>query len=400
MMKDQQIICVAFPKWEGDYMKSSVQLMTELAKHNELLYVDYPFTFKDLAMGLADRADVPVDRLLGRQPQLRSQALSGGGQVHLLTLPPFLPGNWAQSAAVYDRLLAWNGRQARRRIKKAMQQLGFKQPIVINAFNPALGNALAGQLGEALLVYYCYDEISAAPWISKHGARHERSFMQRADLTICSSAQLLADKSPLAKRSALVKNGVQLDLFENPGPRPAELPNEGRPIIGYLGSVDERLDYKLLGFLAAQWPDSHLVFVGRIVATAAAKRLQRLPNVSFLGAKQPEELGSYADAFDAALIPFVRNKLTAGIYPLKINEYLAAGKPVIATPFSDLSDFEGLIEIAGTPEAFAQAVRRSVAEDSPQQAAARRAFAQGHSWTARTVAFGQAIEQALTLQKM
>ncbi len=392
MMTGQQIICVAFPKWEGDYLKSTVELMKELARHNELLYVDYPYTLKDLALSGLGGPSVPTAPLLGLRPRLRLQGFEGGSKLWLLTLPPSWPINWLGQPQSYDRLLSWNAHWARRCIRRAMEQLGFQRPIVINAFNPALGNALAGQLDESCLVYYCYDEISAANWIGKHGTRHEQAFLRRADLTIVSSAPLLAAKAPLAQRCALVKNGVNLEHFSQPGPRPLDLPPADTPLIGYLGSLDERLDYDLLAFLAQRLPSCRFALVGRLVSSEAEARLGRLPNVDLLGAKPPAALSSYVAAFDLCLIPFIKSRLTAGIYPLKINEYLALGKPVVATDFSDLSDFAGLIELAGSPAQFLAAVKQALdAPLSADERASRRAFALANSWAQRAADFGAAI---------
>lgn len=392
MSLKQQIVCVAFPTWEGDYMKSTVQLMSELALEHEVLYVDYAFTYKDLAMGLLGRGSAPVARLLGRAPRLRTLTLANGAAVQHLTLSPFLPTNWIASPTLHDALLQLNAAAAARAIRRATAALGFERPIVVNAFNPALGNALAGRLGESKLVYYCYDEISAAGWIKRHGTRHEAAFLARTDLTIVSSAQLLRDKSPLARRCTLVKNGVSLALFQAAQQRPADMPPPGTPIVGYLGSIDERLDYDLLCELASARADCLFVFVGREVLPEAVARLRALPNVVLLGPRPPEQLADYVAAFDVSLIPFVKNKLTAGIYPLKINEYLAMGKPVVATRFGDMSDFEQVVRVVDDAAAFAAAVAAALEEKEDATAgAARRRFAEGNSWAGRAVDFMAAL---------
>lgn len=385
------IVCVAFPKWEGDYMKSTVQLMSELATRHRVLYVDYPYTWKDLVQGIRQPGTAPIGAMLGIRPALCDLQLDNGSTVHLLTLPPFLPANWLRSEAAYQRVLDYNAGIALPRIRRAMRQLDIERPLVVNAFNPALGTALAGQLHEQTLAYYCYDEISAAPWIGKHGARYENQFLQQADVTIVSSAQLQRDKSPLAQRCVLVKNGVGPYFFQEPGPRPQDLPTQGA-IIGYLGSVDGRLDYDLLEQLAREQSDNSLVFVGRITDQAGAQRLRQLPNIHLLGSRPPQRLVDYVAAFDVALIPFVCNRLTAGIYPLKVNEYLATGRAVVATQFSDLSDFGDLIYTAPDTASFCAAVREALTEQDNFLVLRRRDLAQSNTWTARAHAFAEALQ--------
>lgn len=387
------IVCVGFPRWEGgNYLKSTVQLMTELARTRRVLYVDYPYTLKDMWQAWRGQTtDVPLAALLGREARLQNRQLSGeGGSLYLLRLPPFIPANFISSPGLYDQVLRWNAQRARRAIRQALQELGWQKPMVINAFNPALGNMLAGQLGESQLVYYCYDEISAAPWIGRHGARHEKTFMGQVDLTIVSSTGLYASKSPLCRRCEIVKNGVDLSLFQFDAQRPADLP-EG-PVIGYLGSVDERIDADLLLAVARSFPAVSLIFVGRIMSAELADRLGRQPNIHLLGPRPPKALGAYVSAFTVGLIPFVKNDLTAGIYPLKINEYLAVGCPVVATDFADLSDFTGFISVGETTDHFIEAIQKMMEGHPPATINERRAFAAQQTWEKRADLFAHHLQ--------
>lgn len=393
MSKRKQIVCVGFPKWEGDYMKSTVSLMSELARTNEVLYVDYSYTWKDLLLqGLGRASGVPTARMLGWQQRLRRLELAKGQSIHILTLPPFLPANWLHSKAAYDRLLARNGQGALQAIRKALKALSFTRPLVINAFNPALGNVLAGQLDESLLAYYCYDEISEAPWISKHGARHEKAFLKRVDLTIVSSTRLQKEKEPHTKSCVLVKNGVSLDLFNGV----KKVATRRRPRIGYLGSLDDRIDFDLLQSLVQANPSFDFQFVGRVMATRAVEEFRKFDHCEVLGAQPIQELSRYVAGFDVGLIPFRKNRLTAGIYPLKINEYLAMGIPVVSTDFADLSDFKEVVYIASDQTEFGQLIHQALAEPSGTRAAERINFARANSWAARAATFDHALETALS----
>ena len=388
------IVCVGTPRWEGgDYLTSTVQLMSELARTERVLYVDYPFTYKDIwAAKRGTAAGIPVEALQGQEPALQVRALAHGGQVQLLRLPPFLPANFLQNPWLYDQVLKFNTRRGLKAIKQALNSLGWatERPIVINAFNPALGNALAGKLNESVLLYYCYDEISAAPWIARHGARHEQQLLQSADCTVVSSQGLVRTKKGLAQRLALVKNGVDLSIFQttNQG-RPAELP--AGPIIGYIGSVDDRLDVELLAAIARAFPEVPLVFVGRIVAEHQAAILRKFPNVYLLGAKPKERLGDYVHAFTVGLIPFVKNDLTAGIYPLKVNEYFALGVPVVSTNFGDLTDFSEYIYVAEQTGDFIAGLEQVLAGNLPAEREACQQFATQNTWEGRAQVLRQLL---------
>ncbi|MFN4255968.1 MAG: glycosyltransferase [Saprospiraceae bacterium] len=413
------IVCHAFPAWDGDYLKSTVQLMRQLALRRKVLYVDYAYTWKDFFKSLTGRGHASWRRMLGLQNPLRkielpdpkttSQPVNQStnqpiGSLHVLTLPPVLPTNFLRNPRLYDWANALNVKWLRGRIRTAMHTLGIEKPVVVNAFNPAFGLHLVGELGEKQLIYYCYDEIGAAKWAKNHGARLERQFIPKCDAVVVSSAGLLRRKSPLHPRTVLVKNGVDFDLFSREV-APADLPEipgrtANQPVIGYLGSVDERLDYQLIESLARLLPKAMFVFVGRVQTSAESERIRLLPNVFFAGPKPPETLPAWVQTFDVCLIPFVKNELTAGIYPLKINEYLAAGKPVIATPFADLSDFEGIISVANDVDSFIRAIEKYILENAPRERARRVFFAGKNSWAARGTEFervwaGEELEQNL-----
>lgn len=374
-------------------MKSTVSLMSELAKTQDVLYVDYPYTWKDLVFRMLGREHTAsIPRILGLKSRLRTERLAAGQTIHLLTLPPFIPANWMSSARNYDQVLSFNSSWARAVILNAMKTLRFERPIVVNAFNPALGNALKAKLGEQGLVYYCYDEIGAAQWISKHGARHEEKFLADVDLTIVTSSGLAKTKSTKTSNCVLVKNGVSLSLFKGDIPRRSK----GRPRIGYLGSLDERIDLFLLEHLIKTFPVWEFQFVGRIVLPDLAEQLRRYPNVEVLGPRPLEDLGAIVAAYDVGLIPFKKNGLTAGIYPLKINEYLAMGTPVVSTDFADLSDFEDVAFIGRTPDEFATLIQEALLQNDHVAIDRRKAFARSNSWAARAEAFDDALDQVLT----
>ena len=378
-----QIICLAFPAWEGNYLKSTVQLMKELARNNRVLYVDYAYTWKDLYQSFKGKGFASWTRMLNINPRLRTVTLDNGAEMYLLTLPPIIPTNFIKKPWLYDAVNSFNSTFIEKEIRKAMQLTGFHSPVVINAFNPFFGVHLAGRLNERKLIYYCYDEIGAATWAKQHGERLEKQYMEMVDTVVVTSQGLLEKKSKLHPNCHLIKNGVDYDLFSK------HLKGETEPhttkTIGYLGSIDERVDYRLLEKLIVATPQYQYIFVGRVTKKIYEDRLKFYPNVKLMGSQPPAELPNWVQKFDVCLIPFVKDELTAGIYPLKINEYLAAGKPVVTTRFSDLSDFEDIVDIADTTEAFINMVINASTEKN--QAEQRKAFASKNSWRARANQF-------------
>lgn len=393
-LENKDIVCVALPNWEGDYVKSTVKIISELATSNRVLYVDYEHTWKDVFAAWIGKSNAPANRILGFSNRLRTVEVPGGKPVHVLTPPPVYPANWITSDSFYESVMKANANKVRKSILKAMETLNMKNPVVINAFNPFFGLPLAKTLNESALIYYCYDEISACKWSKKHGKKVEEAFMKKADAVITTSEGLLNQKSQLAKACFMVNNGVDFSLFNKAAD--LKFKNKNSEItVGYLGSIDERLDYDLLSYLAENMPDTKFQFVGRIVEKEKAARVDKFTNVRFFGPKKLEELPPFLRNFDVALIPFVKNEQTANIYPVKINEYLAAGVPVVSTDFAPLPKFSDIISMASTNEDFLRQVNYCLNNDSIEKREKRVALAENNSWEKRGEQFGEIVSQVL-----
>ena len=386
------IICVGQVPWEGDYQRAVVQLMTELSVRHRVLYVDYQYTLKDWAMGvLGKQDDIPVRELMRLKSPLTKKTFANGSEAHVWLPPLMLPINWLPNKP-YDVLIQKNVGRMVKGLRQVMSQLGMKRPLVINAFNPVFGLPMLHQLNECATLYYCFDEITAASWISRHGSRYEAEYLRRVDAVVTTSEALRRSKSRLQPHAYCVKNGVNFDLFNQAYQLTRKQPT-ARPIVGYLGTADNRIDLPLVEHCVQTMPDVLFQFVGEVNEPALKQQLGAYPNVEFIPPHPPAELPALLARMTAAIIPFVCNEHTYTIYPLKINEYLAAGLPVVSTPFSILDDFAGVVDLADTPVAFADALRRALTDTSPQRITERVSMAQANSWQKRAEEFEAVIEQ-------
>ncbi|MFY0606786.1 MAG: glycosyltransferase [Cyclobacteriaceae bacterium] len=390
MKKEKQdIICVSMTTWEGDYMKAVVHMMGNLAANNRVLFIDYAFTFKDLIMGFLGQSNIPVGRMIGMSPRLRKISYHGH-ELHHLTLPPILPINWINNTWVFDLIMNAQIKLISKVIlRKILRKLEFHKPIMINAFNPIMGLGIQKALNIQKSIYYCYDEISAADWCNKHGERTEREYAKQVDLVVVTSSALLESKIKINSNTILIKNGVDFDLFHQAF---NESQRSQHNTIGYIGSLDFRVDYNLLIQLITLRPEYNFVFAGRIIDHKNCERLKSFSNVQLLGAKQPSELPGILSQIDVAIIPFVKNEFTRNIYPLKINEYLAAGLPVITTDFADLSDFFDLIYIKEDEVGFSQTLEDAHLNSHSSQLK-RIKMAMTNDWSTRKQQLEEAIVQ-------
>ncbi len=377
------IICIGQTTWEGDFQKAVVQLMTELSVRHQIVYVDYQHTWKDWA------TDSSVRKRAQFTEQLTKKTVDTGGNVHVWRPPLMLPINWL-SARPFDWFMRWNAGQLISGLRRAMRQLDINNPLIINAFNPSFGLPMLGELNEAGTIYYCFDEISVANWMSRHGGRHETAYLKRVDAVVTTSEALRRSKSGLQPNAYCVKNGVNFELFNQAREFITARPTD-RPVVGYLGTADNRIDVDIVEYCARVMPDVTFQFIGDVHEPKLLQRLSAYPNVVFTPPHRPDQLPPLLGRMTAAMIPFVCNAHTYTIYPLKINEYLAAGLPVVSTPFSLLDDFDGVIDLAGTPADFSQAIRRALTDHSPQRVDERVAMAKANSWSNRADEFDAVI---------
>ncbi|GAB4025529.1 glycosyltransferase [Spirosoma koreense] len=392
MKQFDSIICITQTPWKGDFQKAAVQLMTELSARHRVLYVDYPYTLKDMAQGLTGKRDVPVQEVIRlRNPLTQLEPKQASGELYVWTPPAMLPLNWLSNKS-HDRFLAWNTDRLVRSLRGVMSRLKMNRPLIINAYNPVIGLPLLGKLNECATIYYCFDEITTAgDWMSRHGYRYEEAFLRRVDAVVTTSETLRQAKSVANPQTFCVKNGANFELF-NLTRQLAQQQPPMKPVVGYLGSADNRINIDLMEHCARTMPDVEFQFIGEVHEPELPRRLAVYPNVTFIPPHQPAELPPFLAKLSVGIIPFVCNKHTYTIYPLKINEYLAAGLAVVSTPFSILDDFAGVIELADTPEQFAQALRRALADRSSERIQQRVDMALGNSWEQRALEFDRVIQ--------
>ncbi|MBO9701045.1 MAG: glycosyltransferase [Sporocytophaga sp.] len=388
MLKDQNIICLGNNMWESNFTNTMAEIMTVLSSENKVLHVDYAFSFKDFLRG---PKAIPFKKILGFEPRLREVKTRVSSTINVLSPPPVLPINMIPSHPLFLKLLRVNARIVESEIKRAVQQLKIKDPIIVSGFNPYYGTMLAGRLDEILNIYYCYDEI-ATGWNSNHGILIENDYINKADVVITTSEILFHSKSSKTKECYLIKNGVDFNRFNM---HAANVRNAKRKVIGYTGSIDDRFDIETMKYLIENLPDVEFLFAGRTPDENAFRILSKFSNTRWLGAKKPEEIPVIIGGIDLGIVPYLKNDYTRSVYPLKFNEYLAVGKPVVSSNFADLPEFDSFIHFVSSKESFLNAIREELNTDNEIKKEARIKFASGNSWQKRAEDFSSIIENAL-----
>jgi GT2 family glycosyltransferase/glycosyltransferase involved in cell wall biosynthesis len=241
----------------------------------------------------------------------------------------------------------------------------------------------------ARIVYDCMDHHAGFHDNTAEALALEQALAKRADLVVTTSAWLENEMVQQGLQVALVRNGTDFDHFRDP-PNEVYRDPEGRRIIGYIGAIAEWFDVDIVRRVAEQHSECAVVLVGADTA-AAASLLADVPNVRFIGEVPYARLPYWLHSFDVCLLPFLVIPLTLATNPVKIYEYLSAGKPVVATDLPEIAQFGELVEVASTPNEFADAVGRALQQFDTSIADARRAYAAGQTWAHRAAELDAAI---------
>lgn len=196
-------------------------------------------------------------------------------------------------------------------------------------------------------------------------------------------AESLLHLFPHHKHISWIPNGVDTRHFQDVSVVPEDIKNIPKPIIGYHGIIQDRLDVELIFSIAKQQPLWSFVFIGPVWPHSGVEILQTLPNVYFLGRKGYSVLPNYLHQFDLGFIPHKISKLTQTMNPLKIYEYLACGKPIVSTPIAGIEPFRDWILVGDNASGCIHHIENALKNDSQALQVSRKKIIQKHSWDQR-----------------
>lgn len=370
------VVFAAGTSWD-DIRMPDQHMAERLASYSPVLYVDP-------AISLLTPMRNPNLRGAVNQPRLRVVAPG------LFRLTPVVPPGISRPGLrdVATRL-------RRHAIQRAVRQMGRPVRAVVTA---SLDDVF-GTCREDLRVLYATDDFTAGSGLvgvsSRYLSRCEQSISRRANLIVTCSPVLTGKWSRLGHEPIYIPNGVDDVLFA--GTDNAPLPPDvqlDRPIAGFVGHLSDRIDLSVLEAVAASGVS--LLLVGPRQRTFAIDRMERLllrDNVHWVGPKEFRCLPSYMRVIDVGLLPYRDSDFNRSSFPLKTLEYLAAGRPAVATDLPAIRWLDtNLIAVASSPRAFAEAVLAELDRRAdPTFPARRKAFARQHSWDARAASFAHAI---------
>jgi glycosyltransferase involved in cell wall biosynthesis len=358
-------LLIVYYGWTDPDHDTQLPLFRELAARLDFLYVREP---------------IPFRKILQRGHEARLVERSDGlFQIEPISVLPF-----GRRPDVLQKNYMRGG------LRRALESFPGRRRVVM-ACRPKM-HVLKKMADEEIFIYDCYDDYV---FYKNEAAEQElvrteeREMISVADAAFCIS-DALEEKCRAGNRNTFaVPLGVDFDLFSSPGAEPDDMREIKRPRIGTIGKFNRRIDLDLIASVSGARPHWSIVLVGPVFSQdgdfdrAFEELLRERSNVYHLGGKPYEKLPDYLAAFDVAIVPYVLGELSRSISPLKIFQFCAQGKPVVATPLPEVEKLSDLVEVAKGADAFVEAIERALEESDAGRVEKRVEYARANTWAFR-----------------
>jgi glycosyltransferase involved in cell wall biosynthesis len=343
LFSDVGVVAFVPEEWGGPWL-SRHQILTRLSEYFHVLWVEPARSWREVLCSHQASAN-------------RSQ----GSELFPEGFSLYQPERWLPQFGRPAWLDSWTASERGRRAAALLGRRRCKT-IVFYLWRPHFDHVLDSNAYD-LSCYHIVDEYSFSS-IEQSLSEREVRLIRRVDQVFIHSPALLERKGQFNPHTRFVPNGVDYRAFATPQAEPADLKEIPHPRIGYVGIIKGQLDFQILLDLAIHHSLWSFVFVGpkRNLGkdSPLVDQLSKLKNVYFLGDKPREIACAYPQHMDVCLLPYKANDYTKYIYPLKLHEYLAGGKPIVGTSIRSLLDFAHVIKLASTPEDWSRALTESL----------------------------------------
>jgi len=383
MLKNRDIVCLSTQDWDGLWTRKQRFMKMFAEAGNRVLYIETPVHLLGLDV-------LPHDP--GRFLRFLKGPRAVQDQLHVATLPILLPFfqmfasiNGLNQAIIGFFLRSWIAR------------LGFHKPLLW-MYTP-FSASLVDKVDHSGAVYECVDEFRAARGFvrSKVVGSMEDELLRKVDLTIVTQENLLPHRMKFCPNTICIPNGADVDKFKPASLKllaaPEDMKRIPHPRLGFVGHIHYWIDLKLIRFLAEQRPNWSFVLVGPVAPLADIRAVRGLRNVHLTGRKSGSDIPAYVQEMDCCLNPYVTGDIAENCSPLKLYEYLAAGKPIVSTDMPEARKFADIVLIAHSYSDFLEKCESLL--QLPQSSAwvARRTqVAAEHSWISRFEALNAALD--------
>ncbi len=364
---------IAPQHWDYEIGSNARNIAIEFAKHNRIMYVNPPSDWVSMIKNRGKKTKEKESGLREVQPNIWNLSPS-----HLAASI-----NWINSDRIYRPLNKWNNKRFAASIREGLSELGMTDIIVFNDNYMFNGLFIKELLQPKLYIYYIRDFLLVQPYFKKHGTWVEPALMKKADAVVANSLYLKEYGQQYNPQSFYVGQGCEVEMFDENlvAVLPADMKSIRSPIIGYVGFLTSmRLNIQLLVEMAEHNENWSVVLVGPEDDDFKNSKLHELKNVHFLGRRESAQLPAYVKGFDVCINPQAINQLTIGNYPRKIDEYLAMGKPTVASATKAMETFKDCTYLAADNAEFIKHIETALSDKDIDLKAKRVALARSHTW--------------------
>lgn len=383
MISGRQIICLSSVPWR--FLPTSRHHLARIfAEDNEVLFVDPPGNALRLGRDVPPASGRRLERtpwggLYLEQERLHRLAplrrLPYGGDLRFRLFTP-----------LNQRAYAWS-------VARAARHLGFQRPVLWDVTMVYLAPLVAAAVKPSVHLVHMTDDLWSYPWYRSEYDDFLRQTMSTTDVAVGSTTEIAERLSGFGLEATVVGHGVDVDVFA-PAARgelgcPAALADLPRPLVGFAGNIEARVDVDLVEALARQ--EGTVVLIGpESLAQEDRIRLEEA-GARFVGPIDYADLPAHLGALDVGIIPYRSSELVRRSRPLKLLEMLAAGLPVVATDMPAARELAPAVRVATTRDEFLSAVTEESAAPAVGRAE-RVQIASAHSWRARAEELSALIE--------
>lgn len=374
-----------YTDWQAGRVNRNFHILQELQKQDrvrQIVSVDFlPFTWRKAAKIYWENVLRPMSNLDIIYGDLTSACHRVNSKLSIYST---IDSIYSQKTVVHE-------------LQRISRVLGL-QNVVFWSYNPLFTAVLEAIVRDAVQPRaFVFDAVDN--WIEHPAFKRFQTDLrvgyqlirQDADLIFTVSDHIRKTLFADNQRSYTVMNGIDTAHFAQAlasvDDLPPELASLPRPIIGYHGVVEDRVDLPLVRALAEKNPDKSFVLLGTGIWRSASKRIHQIlggaPNIHLIPFVPYQEVPRYIAAFDVALVPHLVNEFTRSMNPMKFYEYCAAGKPIVTRPVSGTETFGNLLYLADSLAEFDGSIRRALTEDSPGLRQARQEAVADDSWFGR-----------------
>jgi glycosyltransferase involved in cell wall biosynthesis len=396
-MKDRDFIITGLQPWDIPIGSNAIDIAREFACGNKVLYVNSALD------QMTVHRNEPKPEIQYRMDVLKKKKNTLRQITDSLWVLDFPFSVWSVNelpdGVMFDFFNRWNNKKMFRYIKKVAGELKFRNCIHF-IDNDIYRSFFAKEyLKPALSVYYRRDNLQPFGYWKKHAGRLEPQLIRKSDLVVCNSPQLADFSRSFNPKSYDIGQGVDLTAY-NPNvkfPLPKEFESIPEPRIGYIGDINSlRLNPDLIYELAKSKPNYSFVMIGGEDKVFEAHPLHNLKNVYFPGKIPKNNVPAYMSALTICMNPQALNEITIGNYPRKVDEYLALGKPVVATKTATMELFKNYVYLCSNVSDYQEAVEKALLDTSVEKVRQRILFAQSHSWKNNVNKIYDHLQEVLT----